>query len=70
MKNDKKLIFGFIDREKPGTWIFAIIVAMLTVPLAVTLILYYNLNQKAIECWPYISYHIELFWNFNFIFFN
>ena len=44
IKNDKKLIFGFIDREKPGTWIFAIIVAMLTVPLAVTLILYFTMQ--------------------------
>lgn len=44
MKNNKKLVFGFIDREKPGTWIFAIIVAMLTVPLAVTLILYFTMQ--------------------------
>ena len=44
MKDDKKLIFWFIDREKPGTWIFAIIVAMLTVPLAVTLILYFSMQ--------------------------
>jgi hypothetical protein len=44
IKNGKKLIFGFIDREKPGTWIFAIIVAMLTVPLVVTLILYFTMQ--------------------------
>ena len=44
MKDGKKLILGFIDREKPGTWIFAIIVAMLTVPLAVTLILYFTMQ--------------------------
>jgi hypothetical protein len=37
----KNLIFGFINRDKPITWILAIIVAMLSVPLVVTLLLYY-----------------------------
>tara|TARA_B100001113_G_scaffold16286_1_gene12273 strand:- start:11195 stop:11332 length:138 start_codon:yes stop_codon:yes gene_type:complete len=40
----KKTILGFIDREKPLTWVFAIIVAMLVVPLAVTLVLYYGMQ--------------------------
>jgi len=42
MKN--KLIFGFIDREKPLTWIGAIIIAMLSIPLIVTLVLYYTMQ--------------------------
>jgi hypothetical protein len=37
----KNLILGFINRDKPITWVLAIIVAMLTVPLIVTLLLYY-----------------------------
>jgi hypothetical protein len=37
----KNLILGFINRENPITWVLAIIVAMLTVPLIVTLLLYY-----------------------------
>ncbi len=44
MKNNKKLVLGFIDRDKPGTWIFAIILAMLIIPLAVTLILYFTMQ--------------------------
>jgi len=40
-RNDNKLIFGFINRDKPITWIIAIIVFMLITPLAVTLVLYY-----------------------------
>ena len=39
----KKIFLGFIDRDKPLTWILAIIIAMLIVPLAVTLVLYYTL---------------------------
>jgi len=39
MKNN--LILGFINRDKPITWVLAIIVAMLSVPLIVTLLLYY-----------------------------
>ena len=37
----KNLILGFINRDKPATWVIAIIIAMLTVPLIVTLLLYY-----------------------------
>ncbi len=44
MSNHKKLLLGFIDREKPLTWIAAIIIAMLLVPLLVTLILYYTMQ--------------------------
>ncbi len=44
MSNEKKLKFGFIDRERPVTWIVAIIVAMLSVPLIVTLVLYYTMQ--------------------------
>ena len=44
MRNEKKLIFGFIDREKPLTWIAAIIIAMLSIPLIVTLVLYYTMQ--------------------------
>ena len=44
MNNKKKLIFGFIDREKPMTWIIAIIISMLTIPLVVTLALYYGMQ--------------------------
>tara|TARA_Y100000389_G_C17469438_1_gene528934 strand:+ start:1684 stop:1821 length:138 start_codon:yes stop_codon:yes gene_type:complete len=43
-KTRKRLILGFIDRDKPITWIFAIIIAMLIAPLAVTLVLYYGLQ--------------------------
>ena len=45
MSIDKKnrLLLGFIDREKPLTWILAILIAMLIVPLAVTLILFYTM---------------------------
>ena len=44
MKDKKKLIFGFIDREKPMTWIIAIIISMLVVPLVVTFALYYGMQ--------------------------
>ena len=44
MNNKKKLIFGFIDREKPMTWIIAIIIFMLAIPLVVTLALYYGMQ--------------------------
>ena len=44
MMNKKKLIFGFIDREKPLTWIIAIIIAMLIIPLVVTFTLYYGMK--------------------------
>ena len=44
MKENKKLIFGFIDREKPMTWIIAIIISMLVVPLVVTFALYYGMQ--------------------------
>tara|TARA_Y100000816_G_C25941115_1_gene490855 strand:- start:619 stop:753 length:135 start_codon:yes stop_codon:yes gene_type:complete len=40
----KKLILGFIDREKPLTWVLAIVIAMLIVPLAVTFVLYYGMK--------------------------
>ena len=43
-KNEKKNILGFIDREKPLTWVIAIIVAMLVIPLVVTLSLYYGMR--------------------------
>jgi hypothetical protein len=42
-KSKNKIFLGFIDRDKPFTWILAIIIAMLTVPLVVTLVLYYTL---------------------------
>ena len=44
MNDKKKLIFGFIDREKPMTWIIAIIISMLAIPLVVTLALYYGMQ--------------------------
>tara|TARA_A100001035_G_scaffold101624_1_gene79539 strand:- start:347 stop:481 length:135 start_codon:yes stop_codon:yes gene_type:complete len=44
MNDKKKLIFGFIDREKPMTWIVAIIISMLVVPLVVTFVLYYGMQ--------------------------
>ena len=44
MNNKKKLIFGFIDREKPMTWIIAIIISMLAIPLVVTFALYYGMQ--------------------------
>ena len=44
MKDKKKLIFAFIDREKPMTWIIAIIISMLVVPLVVTFVLYYGMQ--------------------------
>tara|TARA_B100000242_G_scaffold252258_1_gene194236 strand:- start:80 stop:214 length:135 start_codon:yes stop_codon:yes gene_type:complete len=44
MKDKKRLIFGFIDREKPMTWIIAIIISMLVVPLVVTFALYYGMQ--------------------------
>jgi len=44
MNNKKKLIFGFIDREKPTTWIIAIIISMLVIPLVVTFVLYYGMQ--------------------------
>ena len=44
MNEKKKLIFGFIDREKPMTWIIAIIISMLVIPLVVTLVLYYGMQ--------------------------
>jgi len=40
----KKLILGFIDRDKPITWIVAIIIAMLIVPLTVTFVLYFGMK--------------------------
>ena len=43
-KNNKRLIFGFINRDKPITWIIAIIIAMLALPLTVTLVLYYGMQ--------------------------
>ena len=42
--NQQKKFFGLIDRENPFTWILAIIIAMLFVPLIVTLILYYGMK--------------------------
>ena len=39
MNNKKKLLLVFIDREKPLTWVFAIVIAMLIIPLVVTFIL-------------------------------
>ena len=44
MNNRKKLIFGFIDRDKPITWVIAIIISMLFVPLVVTFVLYYGMQ--------------------------
>ena len=44
MTNKKKLVLGFIDREKPITWIIAIIILMLTIPLVVTFVLYYGMK--------------------------
>ncbi len=44
MNNRKKLIFGFIDRDKPITWVIAIIISMLVVPLVVTFVLYYGMQ--------------------------
>jgi len=44
MSNKKKLLFGFIDRDKPLTWVLAIIIAMLIIPLVVTFILYYGMQ--------------------------
>ena len=44
MKDKKRLLLGFIDREKPMTWIIAIIISMLVVPLVVTFILYYGMQ--------------------------
>lgn len=44
MNKKKKLILGFIDREKPITWIIAIIISMLVVPLVVTMALYYGIQ--------------------------
>lgn len=44
MSKKKKLILGFIDREKPITWIIAIIISMLVVPLVVTMALYYGIQ--------------------------
>tara|TARA_B100001027_G_scaffold191858_1_gene146388 strand:+ start:239 stop:373 length:135 start_codon:yes stop_codon:yes gene_type:complete len=44
MNNKKKLLLGFIDREKPLTWVFAIIISMLIVPLVVTFVLYYGMQ--------------------------
>ena len=44
MNNRKKLIFGFIDRDKPITWVIAIIISMLVVPLVVTFALYYGMQ--------------------------
>ena len=44
MNDKKKLIFGFIDRDKPMTWIIAIIISMLIVPLVVTFPLYYGMK--------------------------
>tara|TARA_B100000941_G_C28476916_1_gene539769 strand:+ start:981 stop:1115 length:135 start_codon:yes stop_codon:yes gene_type:complete len=44
MNNKKKLLLGFIDRDKPLTWVFAIIISMLAVPLVVTFILYYGMQ--------------------------
>jgi|TARA_B100001094_G_C17483554_1_gene463115 hypothetical protein len=42
--NKKKGFFSLIDRENPFTWILAIIIAMLALPLIVTLILYYGMK--------------------------
>ncbi len=44
MSSKKKLLLGFIDREKPLTWVFAIVIAMLIIPLVVTFILYYGMQ--------------------------
>ena len=38
--NKKKLFLGFIDRDRPSTWITTIIVLMLTIPLVVTMTLF------------------------------
>ena len=44
MNDKKKLLLGFIDREKPLTWVFAIIISMLIVPLVVTFVLYFGMQ--------------------------
>ncbi len=44
MNDKKKIILGFIDRDKPITWIIAIIISMLVIPLVVTFILYYGMQ--------------------------
>ena len=44
VKNNKRLVLGLIDRDKPITWIIAIIIAMLTLPLVVTFVLYYGMQ--------------------------
>ena len=43
-KNNKRLVLGLIDRDKPITWIVAIIIAMLALPLIVTFVLYYGMQ--------------------------
>ena len=44
MDRKNKLLFGFINRERPFTWILAIIIAMLVTPLIVTMTLYYYMR--------------------------
>ena len=44
MSKKNKNSLKFIDRDKPFTWIMAIIVMMFTVPLIVTLVLFYAMR--------------------------
>ena len=44
MNKKRKVFLGFIERDKPMTWITAIIIFMLIIPLAVTFILYFGLQ--------------------------
>jgi len=44
MNKKRKAFLGFIERDKPMTWISAIIIFMLVIPLAVTFVLYFSLK--------------------------
>jgi hypothetical protein len=44
MNKKRKVFLGFIERDKPMTWITAIIIFMLIIPLTVTFILYFSLQ--------------------------
>ena len=44
MLKKNRNLFKFIDRDKPSTWIVAIIVMMLVVTLVVTLVLFYTMK--------------------------
>jgi len=44
MLKKNRNLFKLIDRDKPFTWIIAIIVVMLVVPLIVTLVLFYTMK--------------------------